>query len=379
MRAFIFFFFSLLAFPCLAEQFSILEAEKIQLEGKRLFLSGPLILENELGMIKAGKAVLESSKSKGKLALDSAVLEEDVTVSLVKKGDIKCQRAVYADEVMIFSCPLDDTQVMYSSDHAWTLLADELTLFFDDSDTSNIEKFVAEGTVTISNDCFFLRCKKAIYDQGILTLFEEIAIDGGEKGILTSSDTLQIKTSKQGELEFIKCCGITKYHLEDEFGLKVKSLVANGQILIDHMNKKITMRSDGKPQLFLQHGIDHIYADEAIIDYVWDDQGFHIKNVVLNKDVRLATKSDVLIRCILADHARYALTGRQFCFKCFKKNRVLLYDQLNHLQMSAPEITVEGDILDYPKIEGRGEVRFHFAEKEFEQLIKRFQLEKKVL
>jgi len=59
---------------------------------------------------------------------------------------------------------------------------------------------------------------------------------------------------------------------------------------------------------------------------------------------------------------------------------VLFYDKINNLQVSAPEIKMQRDKqTKKQQFQGIGDVRFHFVEKEYQQLRKRFLLEKKSL
>jgi hypothetical protein len=57
-------------------------------------------------------------------------------------------------------------------------------------------------------------------------------------------------------------------------------------------------------------------------------------------------------------------------------NRVLFFDKVNNVQMSAPSLKVRHDSsTQKDSIQGLGDVRFTFIEKELEQLKEHFRLE----
>lgn len=124
----------------------------------------------------------------------------------------------------------------------------------------------------------------------------------------------------------------------------------------------------------------HGTCEKAVIYFVPANQTLALETINLNGNVRLLNKVGALPQYALADHLIYDNNTRQIHLVGTKAKRVLLYDKINDLQVSAPEIKIYRDQMTHKEqFRGVGDVRFQFAEKEFDQIRKRFLIEKNSL
>ena len=80
----------------------------------------------------------------------------------------------------------------------------------------------------------------------------------------------------------------------------------------------------------------------------------------------------------LADELEYQPHSQEIVLKAQEGNRVLFFDKINGVQMSAPGLKIHHDSMKRKDtVQGIGDVHFTFVEKELEQLKKRFHLSKK--
>lgn len=300
---------------CDANSFSILESEHVHFDEDLMVFEGPLVLESEQGKIQAKKATLKVTNTKGKFQFHHAILENDVTIAV--------------------------------------------------------------------GDQFTVRCKNAIYKDDQLTLYKDIEVDFDERGVLRVSDELQLKRNSAGVIDTVRCIGTCEYRCEDEEKDIDLMLFCHGEIFLDNQSGNIYLKGENNGegrQLYLRDHLGKIFSDQAIVNYVFENGSFSLKTISLNENVRLLNRSGSISQYALADHMTYEHESQQMHFKSDERKRVLFYDKINNLQVSAPEIKMQRDKQTKKEhFQGIGDVRFHFAEKEYQQLRNCFLLEKKEL
>lgn len=80
----------------------------------------------------------------------------------------------------------------------------------------------------------------------------------------------------------------------------------------------------------------------------------------------------------LADIAEYNAGTKMWKFTSSPPRRVLYYDLLNSMTISAPEVIVQQmEGLSKPRVKASGDVRFSFADKELDEIRQRFQFNAK--
>jgi hypothetical protein len=395
-----FLFFCTLCSECAAEDFTIVESSQVQYEGDWMALEGPVSLESNWGKIQAARARLRVPQGKGNFQFSHITLEDDVKISLKDKGELHSRYAEFDREKgwVQFTVPKNGEEyVTYSTvlnkDEknacALEIKSKRLLVTFNlnniESQTKSEPSFEAEDSVQIiMGGQFKATCKNAIYNGNTIALYENVKVNLNENGILTSNKEIQLQRDIDGKWRYLKCIGDCEYHSSDvnDFGWK---MLCFGEILFDKLRHKLFLKSvrnqDGiipeDRQVYFSDFVGKIFSNSAVIDLDPEIESFALKTVLLEGNVRLINREGALQQYILADRVTYDHGMHQMHFWGSKNRRVLFFDKINNLQVSASEMKMQRDkTTKKEQFQGIGDVRFHFAEKEYEQIRKRFLLEK---
>jgi hypothetical protein len=170
-------------------------------------------------------------------------------------------------------------------------------------------------------------------------------------------------------------------------------LKSYGSFRIDHQKMEGKLQSpvnadgsviEGK-QIFFEDAKGQISADKAFVKYAYVDKRLVPTRVVLKGHVKMSNhpeRSDTdhtkVDQYILSDRVDFIPQTKEMVFKAAKGERVLLFDQDNHLEVSAQGIKLTRDkAVQKDTIQGLGDVRFNFVESELEQFRHHFPFEKK--
>lgn len=163
-----------------------------------------------------------------------------------------------------------------------------------------------------------------------------------------------------------------------------------GFFSIDHERKEMMLQglqnSPGpnheNQQVYIEDALGEMYADRVHIHYTWEERQFIPGRTVLEGHVRLMNRFDghleeagSILHYALADLVEYFPGQQEILLTGANGNRVLFFDKVNNVQMSAPSLKVIHDAKTKKDvIQGLGDVRFTFIEKELEQLKRHFPL-----
>lgn len=160
-----------------------------------------------------------------------------------------------------------------------------------------------------------------------------------------------------------------------------------GPFTINHQTQEMSMeglqRNEMTNQDYAQVHIDddvgEMYANHVYIQYQWQERQLIPEKMVLEGNIRLVNRFDghleesgSILHYALADRMEYFPKEQEMILMSSEGNRVLFLDKVNNVQMSAPSLKVKHDPVTKKEIvQGLGDVRFTFIDKEFDQ-IKRF-------
>lgn len=198
-----------------------------------------------------------------------------------------------------------------------------------------------------------------------------------------------VKGKKQ--LKAIESTGQTILTHTDEQKELNHTLISSGKVYVDHEKLETLMESpldengkvlEGK-QVFFHDFMGEIQADKLKITYKLVGHEIVPTKLILQGNVRLLDRKAEhpdeeapILHYALADSVEYDPETKEMSFKSLKKKRVLFYDRVNNLQISAPAMKIKRDgSTKKESIQGFGDVRMSFVESEFEQLRKRFTLD----
>jgi len=167
-----------------------------------------------------------------------------------------------------------------------------------------------------------------------------------------------------------------------------------GPFNIDHERQEMLLQGllnsvgqrDEEQQVFLDDVQGEMYADQVLIQYTWINRQFVPEKIILEGNVRLMNRfngheeeSGGVLHHVLADRVDYFPKKREMLLTGFDGRRVLFFDKSNNVQMSAPSLKVQNDpITQKAAVQGFGDVRFTFIEKELEQLKNHFPFQKEL-
>lgn len=166
------------------------------------------------------------------------------------------------------------------------------------------------------------------------------------------------------------------------------SIYCPGPLMIDHERQEMTLNglADGSDsieddrQVYIEDVLGEMYADLVLICYQWEGSHFNPKKVTLEGHVRLLNRfnghmeeAGSVLHYALADRVVYSPEDHEMVLSASESNRVLLFDKVNNIQMSAPSLKIQHDASTQKDlIKGMGDVRFTFLEKELAQFKQHF-------
>lgn len=136
-------------------------------------------------------------------------------------------------------------------------------------------------------------------------------------------------------------------------------------------------------QVQIDDVLGEMHADHVHFNYKWENQQLVPGKIVLEGQVRLINRFDghleesgSILHYALADRVEYFPEQRELILNGTDGQRVLFFDKVNNVQMSAPSLKVRHDpATNKESIQGLGDVRFTFIEKELDQIKRHFPLE----
>jgi len=197
-------------------------------------------------------------------------------------------------------------------------------------------------------------------------------------GKLTTEKGLCATWGKDKEIRHITCLGETtlRCYQEDE----EVYLICYGDLFLDHEKRTITMNSpqntegevEEDVQLFFEDGKGKMFSDHAVLAYAVIEDQFTPLQLTLEGNVRMYHREGPLLQYALADRSVFFVEKQEVHFKALETKRVLFYDRVNQLTMSAPEVKVKRDpSTKKDSVQGVGDVRFYLDEEELHQLRQR--------
>lgn len=242
-----------------------------------------------------------------------------------------------------------------------------------------------EATIDFASDMLTWNAK-----DDHLTLQGHVVLRQQGMGTIINDNAIHlIQQNNHGkkQLHSIESSGQTvlTYTVEDNLGSR--TLTCYGTVTVDHQNLRTIMESprdaqgtvlDGQ-QIVFQDDIGEIYTDKLTIYYTITQNAPEIEKLLLEGNVQMrgsphASSGNHELQYALADVVEYTPRFQQVHLKSIGNRRVLFFDKLNNLQVSAPALIVHRDkSSNKDSIKGQGDVRFSFLAQELEKFQEYFQ------
>ncbi|MGK5594114.1 MAG: hypothetical protein ACSNEK_01990 [Parachlamydiaceae bacterium] len=213
--------------------------------------------------------------------------------------------------------------------------------------------------------------------EQLLVLNEQVKIEGNELGVIEAQGPVTLYLKEQDgarELAKIVCQNDVELAMKDKNKDK-HHLLASESLIIDKEAETIEVYSKPNQPAYFKDKHGSIIANHMRLCYSSEDKT--PLRLIVDGEVRIVNKfslnEDNILQYILADLAEYEFRDRELTLSG-GDTRVLLYDKLNNLELSAPILKIKRDrITDKDSVSGIGDVRFVFIDQELEKIKNRFQ------
>lgn len=212
--------------------------------------------------------------------------------------------------------------------------------------------------------------------KNLLTLHDAVEVHYLENTIKNDQEIqlLLNRESKNNGIQKMSSSGTT--HLFHEQGF---TITCTGLVTIDHEQSCLTMQSDPSSQVTYQDKTGSLKADKVSIDYTQADNKMSLKKITFFGNVSSMNQDEEgkELRYALADLVYYFPETKELNLKAFPGKKVLFFDSIKKIEISADEIQMNQDPETQKEhIKTKGRVRMIFDEKESRLFKQKFDIEK---
>ena len=196
---------------------------------------------------------------------------------------------------------------------------------------------------------------------------------------------LQINVDGEKRLQSIRSLKETEISYSDDQKNQMHKIYCPALFVIDHEHQVMTLEGsfEGETslkQVYIEDVMGEMYADRVVIHYQWVDGRIVIDKLILEGNVNIMNRfggkreeSGNILHYALADRVECFPKEQELVLMSTSDNRVLFLDKGNNIQMSAPSLKVRHDPATKKEvIQGFGDVRFTFIDKELFRLKNQF-------
>jgi hypothetical protein len=245
----------------------------------------------------------------------------------------------------------------------------------------NKEIFFDKVNGNIKNETDF-SCDQLIWNNRTqhLKLRNNVYLKHQGMGDLTTPHTIDIfqkENNGNKEIQFIEAKKETVITFVDNQKGYSHYLNCYGPLKMDYETQQILMNSSQmeNKQVHFSNLMGDIFADSAILTYQKEGSRFVPLSLYMQGSVKVINRfnghekeSGLELQNILADTITYFFEKKEMHLSSHSPNRVLLFDRINNMQMSAPAFIVTHDESYRPTVKGVGKTRLKFAERELQQM-----------
>lgn len=224
-----------------------------------------------------------------------------------------------------------------------------------------------------------------------LLLRGDVRFEEREMGVIIAEDQVTVRfhwINGKRDLRDVISQGPTRIIYYDDENGSERIVECPGRIVIDHLEKRATLvgLESGPANSSQIHYLDQVgelYANQATLWYKEHEEQPQLNKLLLEGNVRMRntasldpTDSTPVLQYAWSDQALFLPQRRLLTLSSETAGRVLFYDKLRNLKMSAPGIQVRRDGSSGKKtVQGLGNVRFTFAQQETQKLKQLFQFD----
>lgn len=252
------------------------------------------------------------------------------------------------------------------SDTPLDISCDAMTIKMTEKPQSKFDHLVAQGNVEAKTAAFRTLGDKIFFNNGQLVVYgNPCRLENQNKDIL-EAERFDFDTT--GKIFHASVANGTLSLSSTPLQYKCNELT------LEEDKNLITMTSSPGKQIFLEGELGEIYTDTLRLTYQTNDGKRTPTKLILSGHIQILNRYDQnlktsgsVLQSALADELEYNPETKEMVLTASQGQRVLYSDQINGIQMSAPSIKINL-ATQKPVIQGQGDVRFAFMEKELEHL-----------
>lgn len=234
--------------------------------------------------------------------------------------------------------------------------------------------------------CFLFALPLSADDRDNTFVFHDGAEIEFDLGKIVAEGEMQVQfemVDGKKQLKQVTSNGKTEMIRYDREQDPVLTLISPGYLHLDHQNHTVIMRKQEseEEQICYVDCLGKIYADTLELHYGIENGAIQTTHLEMKGNVHLYNRfptdnpeEEPNLQYAIADCMRYNPQTKEMKLSSNKKGRVLYFDKLNHLEMSAPALHLQRDPkTKKEKIQGIGDVRFSFKKNEIEKINQQIQ------
>ena len=266
------------------------------------------------------------------------------------------------------------------------------------------------GAFSEANELLNFSAKKIIWDNAahMIKLNEEASVSHKEYGNLKTTKNLWLtfnqekalpsthvssknvvtslnEGSEKRGLHFIEADGASVLTHNDSKSPIPQTIKCYGTLKVDHKKMESILKSPKDPsghviekfQVVFNDSKGEIFADKVFIKYELIDSKVTPVRLVLQGNVKITNNLnssvhdlDLVKQYIMADNVEFFPQTNEMILKGNKNQRVLLFDNENDLQLSAPGLKITRDSrVKKESVLGMGDVRLSFIQSEWDKIM----------
>lgn len=152
----------------------------------------------------------------------------------------------------------------------------------------------------------------------------------------------------------------------------MRKVLCPGFLKIDLEKREVFLQGKKEQQVYIEDTLGEMYADTAFLCYKWENEGWAIAKANLKGHVHLLSRFDghveeasSILHEAWASSLDYSPKDHQIILRGTPENRVVCFDKVHQMQMSASSFIVQQEEgSEQLRMRGEGNVRFKFNEKE---------------
>lgn len=223
-----------------------------------------------------------------------------------------------------------------------------------------------------------VQSESAHYDGKEITLTGQVVVENSMGKLF--SETAVLKRTEQGKskIDFskVELCRHVTAHLFNG------SLLRCDIVHLDYDSLTGVFYGSPQEQVYYQDDMGEIYADRVTVTYAFIDGEYKPAKITLRDHVQLINRSSlskikdkVTLQYALADYVEVFPNEETMLLKAYEGKRVLFFDKIKDMQLSAKLIKGQRTPSGNQSIQGQGDVRFTFGQEEIDKLKKHFNID----